>query len=101
MDTINRLLKKQAPKRRGRAKDLSTVPTTATAAEDGATPGEDSVESEKPSPLYTRWVNYAGGTVLSVPEEWLDTPAGRMFEGGTKADSIAPMAPGRMVEEVQ
>ena len=101
MDTINRLLKKQAPKRRGRAKDVSLVSAVATAAEDGATPGEEVVEYEKPSPYYTRWVQHAGGTALGIPEEWLGTPAGRLFEGSRKAEVAHPMAPGRMVEEVQ
>ena len=98
MDTINRLLKKQAPKRRGRVKDVSNMSTAGVVAEDGATPGEDSAELERPSALYTRWVNTTVGTILSVPEEWLGTPAGRIFEDGQKTASMGPC---RMVEEVQ
>ncbi|KAL9081457.1 MAG: hypothetical protein Q9157_000015 [Trypethelium eluteriae] len=101
MDTINRLLKKQAPKRRGRVKDVNTSSVIAAAAEDGATPGEDSGESERPSPFYTRWVNHVGGTTLSIPEEWLDAPVGRIFEGAKKVQKVSPMAFGKMVEEVQ
>ena len=84
MDTINRLLKKQAPKRRGRA-----------AAAEGAdgTPGQEAPETDKVDPTMARWTSGSNGCRVSVPEEWLGTPAGRVF--GT------PTVPtGKMVEEV-
>lgn len=83
MDTINRLLKKQAPKRRGRA---------AAEAGDG-TPGQEGAEAEKADPTMARWTSSQNGCKVSVPEEWLGTPTGRVFG--------APTVPaGKMVEEV-
>jgi len=84
MDTINRLLKKQAPKRRGRV-----------AANEGAygTPGQEASETEKADPTLARWTSGSNGCNVSVPEEWLGTPAGRMFG--------APVpATGKMIEEL-
>lgn len=59
MDTINRLLKRQAPKRK---------PKT-TGPEDG------DAESAGPSALFVRTVMNASGTTVSVPTEWLEAPA--------------------------
>jgi Ino eighty subunit 2 len=84
MDTINRLLKKQAPKRRGRA--------AANEAGDG-TPGQEGNEPEKADPTLVRWVSGSNGCKVSVPEEWLGTPAGRMFGPPVSAT-------GKMVEEL-
>ncbi|KAI9688277.1 MAG: hypothetical protein M1820_010305 [Bogoriella megaspora] len=100
MDTINRLLKKQAPKRRGRVKDANATSAVAAAADEGATPGEESIEPEKASPLYTRWINNGSGSMLGVPSEWLESPAGRVFTGTTVSGRPTPMQPRRMVEEV-
>ncbi|CAG8420557.1 unnamed protein product [Penicillium salamii] len=84
MDTINRLLKKQAPKRRGRA--------AANEAGDG-TPGQETTEPEKAESTLARWTSGANGCSVSVPEEWLGTPTGRVFG--------APIpTTGKMVEEV-
>ena len=83
MDTINRLLKKQAPKRRGRA--------AANDAGDG-TPGQENNEPEKADPTMVRWVSGSSGCKVSVPEEWLGTPSGRMFG--------APVPARKMVEEL-
>ncbi|KAJ5773025.1 hypothetical protein N7457_007921 [Penicillium paradoxum] len=85
MDTINRLLKKQAPKRRGRA--------AAAEAPDG-TPGQETKEPEKPDPTLVRWISGANGCRVNVPEEWLGTPAGRVFSAPTVP------ATGKMVEEL-
>lgn len=74
MDTINRLLRKQAPKRRGRVSAIE-------AAE--ATPADREQQYfEKPDPTVVRWVSNRDGCRLGVPEEWLGTPAGRMFGSG-------------------
>ncbi|KAI3297269.1 hypothetical protein DTO002I6_3021 [Penicillium roqueforti] len=84
MDTINRLLKKQAPKRRGRA--------AAAEAADG-TPGQEGAEADKADPTMARWISGSNGCKVAVPEEWLGTPTGRVFG--------APTVPaGKMVEEV-
>ncbi|KAJ5688747.1 hypothetical protein N7462_003139 [Penicillium macrosclerotiorum] len=86
MDTINRLLRKQPPKRRGRA-----------AAADGAdtTPAEqEPTEPEKADPTMIRWTSSQSGCKVGVPEEWLGTPAGRVFGTPVAAGS------GKMVEEL-
>jgi len=86
MDTINKLLKKQAPKRRG--KDPTLIPTTTGSnpvgggGDSNATP-HSQVEGEsfeKPNPVYVRWVSGKDGCRVGVPEEWLGTPVGRVFE---------------------
>lgn len=92
MDTINRLLKKQAPKRRGK---ISQAEITANAAA-----GADSAPSEEPeiepaNPVFVRWISDDKGCRVGVPQEWLEGPAGRVF-------GSAPMASlGKLVEEVQ
>lgn len=87
MDTINRLLRKQPPKKKGRA------------AAEGAdsTPAEqEAQEPEKPKqePTMVRWVSNSKGSVLSVPNEWLGTPAGRLF------GAAPPEGSRKLVEEV-
>ncbi|KAJ5189568.1 hypothetical protein N7491_005899 [Penicillium cf. griseofulvum] len=84
MDTINRLLKKQAPKRRGRQ---------AAEGADATPGGQEGVETEKADPTLVRWISGPNGCKVSVPEEWLGTPAGRVF--GAPA-----VHGGKMVEEV-
>lgn len=101
MDTINKLLKKQAPKRRG--KDPTLIPTTTGSIPVGGGGGGDSNATphshhegetfEKPNAVYVRWVSGKDGCKVGVPEEWLGTPVGRVFEGGGGGE-------GRLVEEV-
>lgn len=70
MDTINRLLRKQPPKRRGRV----------SAVEGAGTPAEqEEPEGERPDPTVVRWVSGREGSKIGVPVEWFNTPAGRMF----------------------
>ncbi|KAL4781597.1 PAPA-1-like conserved region-domain-containing protein [Aspergillus varians] len=82
MDTINRLLRKQAPKRRGR------IPA-AEAAENAATDQETMVEYDPIDSTMVRWVSGRDGSRVAVPEEWIGTPMGHIF-GGT---------PRKLVEE--
>lgn len=87
MDTINRLLRKQAPKRRGRV----------SAAEAAiATPAEpEELEEEKPDPTVIRWVSNREGSRLGIPVEWFGTPAGRIF------GNLSPsQGNGKLVEEI-
>jgi Ino eighty subunit 2 len=78
MDTINRLLKKQAPKRRGKASAAAELAATAAAGAGagsaGGTPGlevlDEMPEVERASPLFVRWVADARGARVGVPEEW-------------------------------
>ena len=78
MDTINRLLKKQAPKRRGK---ISAAEITA--QEHGAgddTPAEQQEEEIAPAnPVYVRWVSDRNGCRVGVPGEWFGQPVGRVF----------------------
>lgn len=82
MDTINRLLKKQPPKRGRRA------------LEDN---GHD--DGDRANPLFVRYVQNSKGTQLGVPEEWLQAPVGSFFAGDLGSKSQRPFS-GRMVEEV-
>ncbi|RAK96267.1 PAPA-1-like domain-containing protein [Aspergillus ibericus CBS 121593] len=83
MDTINRLLRKQAPKRRGR------IP--AAEAAEAASAEQEVQEYEKPDPTMVRWVSGRDGSRVGVPEEWLGIPAGRVFGGNGS---------GKLVQEV-
>ncbi|KAF2089813.1 hypothetical protein K490DRAFT_71556 [Saccharata proteae CBS 121410] len=98
MDTINRLLKKQAPKRRGRAQ----LDADAAADTDDLAALEQKPEPVKANPLYVRYVQRAEGAVVGVPQEWLDAPVGAALSGqGIKTGSASNrLAKGRMVEEV-
>ncbi|KAH0272934.1 hypothetical protein KCU91_g6324, partial [Aureobasidium melanogenum] len=92
MDTINKLLKKPAPKRRTRAEIIAAQ----NAAE--ATPAytEDGEEYFHPaSSLFVRYINNKDGSRIGVPSEWLEEgqPVGQVLRNGWKA-------PPKMVEEV-
>lgn len=90
MDTINRLLKKQPPKR-GRKSALEIT-------ESGQ---EEEPDVEKADPLFVRYRQTHEGTSLGVPEEWLDAPVGRVFAGKMERPSGGRSGfGGRMVEEV-
>lgn len=79
METINKLLKKQAPK---------TTRKAQLALE--ATPD---VDSQRANPIFIRWVNNKDGSRVAVPDEVVSGPIGRVFvPGGLKS--------GKMVEEV-
>ncbi|KAJ5595961.1 hypothetical protein N7450_002419 [Penicillium hetheringtonii] len=86
MDTINRLLRKQPPKRRGRG---AVADTDTTPAE------QEAQEPEKADPTMVRWISSANGFKVNVPEEWLGTPAGRVFGAPTVVTGTS-----KMVEEV-
>lgn len=74
METINKLLKKQAPKRRGK------ISAAEIAGE--ATPGmQEPQGQEKPDPTMIRYVSDRNGCRLGVPEEWVGNPAGGMLYG--------------------
>ncbi|KAL8867380.1 MAG: hypothetical protein Q9174_005702 [Haloplaca sp. 1 TL-2023] len=88
LDTINRLLKKQAPKRRGK---ISAEEITANAMAPQDTPD---VEVEKANPVFVRWVSDKNGSRVGVPSEWLENglenSIGRVFTPRAR----------KMVEEV-
>jgi Ino eighty subunit 2 len=87
MDTINRLLKKQPPKRGRRA------------AEAIGSGQEEDGDVERADPLFVRYVQNAKGTQLGVPDEWLQAPVGKFFAGDLAPKVQRPFT-GRMVEEV-
>ncbi|KAA8644193.1 hypothetical protein EYZ11_004667 [Aspergillus tanneri] len=74
MDTINRLLRKQAPKRRGR------IP--AAEAAEVASAEQELQDVERADPTMARWLSGREGSSVSVPVEWLGAPAGRAFGEG-------------------
>ncbi|KAF4968856.1 hypothetical protein FZEAL_10336 [Fusarium zealandicum] len=79
METINKLLKKQAPKVNRKAGGA------------GDTPGEN---GQKPDSVFIRWVSNKGGVRVAVAEEMIESPAGKIFGPASKR------APRKMVEEV-
>lgn len=102
-DTINRLLKKQAPKRRGK---ISQAEIAAQDREDDAEDsgledeegGEEVREHEPANPVFVRWVSDRAGCRVGVPAEWLGKNVGRVFEGGVGAG--VGTGGRKMVEEV-
>lgn len=82
METINKLLKKQAPKINKKA----AAAAAAAEAEGG--------EGSRPNPAFVRWVNSKSGSVIGVPTDMVEGPAGKMLGTATK------MTSGKMVEEV-
>nr|6FHS_H Chain H, les2 [Thermochaetoides thermophila DSM 1495] len=87
METVNKLLKKQAPRTTRRAAQA------AAAAEEAE---EAAKQPKRPDPMMIRWVNNKMGSVVAVPEELLGTHAGVVFGAGPGKGLPA----GKMVEEV-
>jgi len=87
MDTINKLLKKPAPKRRTRAEMIAAAAAGGSGLEDG--------EYEPADPLYLRWTNSSQGSIVAVPQEWLEGPVGETLKTGWKGPP-----PRAIVEEV-
>ncbi|KAK2752193.1 hypothetical protein FQN55_008083 [Onygenales sp. PD_40] len=97
MDTINKLLKKQAPKRRGKI----SAAETAAGAGDTTPRTQELQEPEKPEPTMIRYVSNRDGCRVGVPDEWFGTPAGRVFGGNATTGSMGvPNRGQRLVEEV-
>ncbi|MCJ1447028.1 MAG: hypothetical protein MMC23_007536 [Stictis urceolatum] len=71
METINRLLKKQAPKRRGKISAQEI-------AEGADTPEVEFKEVEHVDPVFSRWISNKNGMVLALPGEWKNTPMGAL-----------------------
>jgi Ino eighty subunit 2 len=81
METINKLLKKQAPKINRKA---------AAAAARADSPSE---ETHRPESSFFRWVNNKNGSSVTVSGGIMAGPAGQIFKG-------VGLASGKMVEEV-
>lgn len=88
MDTINRLLKKQAPKRQTK-KD----PNERVAEGEGELDEDGNITVPRPKAIYTRYIQRKEGSAVSVPVEWIEggNPIGRVFIG---------RGSGRLIEEV-
>lgn len=82
MDTINRLLKKQAPKRRGKiaSTELSAagagapLPSSALKGKSHNASNDDALSRDEEitaNPVYVRWVSDRNGCRVGVPGEWL------------------------------
>ena len=84
METINKLLKKQAPK----------LNRKAAAQANAAAYDEANGEFEKPNSILIRWVNNKDGSRVAVPSEIVAGPAGQVFAKGNGLPS------GKVVEEV-
>jgi Ino eighty subunit 2 len=90
METINKLLKKQAPKTNSRRAANGLKGTDVDVSPDS--------ELQKANPAFVRWVSSREGNRIGVPEEWLEAPAGAVFG----APATGPgMRGGGLVEEVQ
>ena len=87
LDTINRLLKKQAPKRRGKI----SAAEIAAGAETPEVQGGTQDVTERADPGFIRWVSNADGCRVGVPIEWKDKTAAKVFGTGTW----------KMIEEVE
>ncbi|KAL7921580.1 PAPA-1-like conserved region domain-containing protein [Trichoderma austrokoningii] len=81
METINKLLKKQAPKINRKA---------------AAADSQDQ-NAQKPDPVFIRWVSSKSGSRVAVPDEIVEGPSGVLFGGKTK-QSLA--LPPKLVTEV-
>ncbi|CAG8957839.1 hypothetical protein HYFRA_00000179 [Hymenoscyphus fraxineus] len=88
METINKLLKKQAPKTNARRRELN-----------GNSDGTPNVEPQKADPLFVRWVSNKDGNRIGVPEEWLDAPVGGLFRDAAKPEGGMGMG-GKLIQEV-
>lgn len=86
METINKLLKKQAPKTNARRSQFSGAPGD----------GTPDSETQKPNPIFVRWVSNKDGNRIGVPEEWLEGPAGTVFQGGVQQADTG----GKLIAEV-
>lgn len=75
LETINKLLKKQAPKTNNRRREVNTAT--------GGDGTPDITETPKANPMFVRWVSNKDGNRIGVPEEWIEGPAGAIFRAAT------------------
>lgn len=88
METINKLLKKQAPKTNARRRDFNGL--------SGPTEGVDG--EQKANPLFVKWVSNKDGNFIGIPEEWLDSPTGELFRSSVKPANSG--MGGKLIQEV-
>ncbi len=97
METINKLLKKQAPKTNARRKEFSG---TSGAGSARIEPGTDA-EPDQPDPLFIRYVSNKDGSRLGVPAEWLGGPLGKLYETPRVKKTPAPAMGSKLIQEVE
>ncbi|KAE9978085.1 hypothetical protein BLS_000861 [Venturia inaequalis] len=90
-DTINRLLKKQAPKRRSKAEKEADLKAEEEADPDRVIP--------KANPIYIRTVKSTSGTRMSVPDDWEGAPFAPYLANSKPEDKTLRPYSGRLVEE--
>jgi Ino eighty subunit 2 len=93
MDTINRLLKKQAPKRRRRM-DMMLA--------EGSEDEDGNPTLPRPPAAFVRYVQNSDGSRLGVPREWINGPAAEILKDGNANTAGTAKRPwtGKMVEEI-
>ncbi|KAI5818113.1 PAPA-1-like conserved region-domain-containing protein [Pyronema omphalodes] len=97
IDTINRLLKKQTPKMRGRGRATGD----ATPADGNGDITMGGMEAPPPPPTMMRWVSNKDGVRLAIPESWMSAPVGRVFEKQEPTERMRNAgAKRRLVEEL-
>ncbi|EOO00394.1 putative papa-1-like conserved region family protein [Phaeoacremonium minimum UCRPA7] len=74
METINKLLKKQAPKTNRKAQ-----------AAGDETPD---VDANRPNPIFIRWISSKEGSRVAVTEEIMDGPVGNVFKAHTGSKMV-------------
>ncbi|KAK8087215.1 hypothetical protein PG994_002189 [Apiospora phragmitis] len=65
METINKLLKKQAPKAKSKAQIANDE--------------SEAADANKADPIFVRWISNKDGNRIAVPEEMLSGPLGKVF----------------------
>jgi len=102
METINKLLKKQAPKTNARRANLNggkDKDELALSGENGN--GEDGeYEPRKADAVFVRWVSNQHGVRVGVPEEWLGKDIGGVFGQASRVGGVG-LGTGRLIEEVE
>lgn len=101
METINKLLKKQAPKTNARRANLNSARDKEEVMAAGETGSGEEAEYEprKADPVFVRWVSNKDGSRLGVPGEWLVKDVGMVFGRGEVGG--AGVGTGRLIEEVE
>lgn len=95
IDTINRLLKKQTPKMRGRGKVAGDATPADQANAEAALEG---VDLPFP-PTMVRWTSNKDGIRLSIPDSWLKAPVGKIFEPQKETERMSAVRR-KLIEEL-
>lgn len=75
METINKLLKKQAPKINRKAAAADSLDH----------------DSRRANPIFIRWVSNKSGNRIAVPDEIIEGPSGTLFGDKTQQPSRKPV----------